>query len=373
MKVAFYTPFKPLDHPNPSGDLVTALGLRDLLTGLGHQVIPVSRLRSRWIYWRPRKWLRLPVHLARAKRRARDADVWLTCHAYYKAPDLLGPAISRRLGVPYAVFQGIYSTKRRRRLRTWPGFHLNRLGLSRADHVFSNRTVDLVNLRRLLPEHRLEYVPPGIVPEDFRFDPEARERFRKSWGAGDRPVIVSAAMFRADVKSRGLAWTIRSAGRLLRAGLDFHLAIAGDGRERERLTRLAEAEAPGRVHFVGKIRRERMGEFYSAGDIFVFPGIRETLGMVYLEAQARGVPVVAFRNGGIPEVVADGETGVLTPPFDPEAFDESVRKLLENPALRDRMGNAARDRVRRRHDIRRNYGAVAERLEALVRYRRKSG
>jgi glycosyltransferase involved in cell wall biosynthesis len=216
-------------------------------------------------------------------------------------------------------------------------------------------------------------VPPGIVPEDFQFDPEARERFRKSWGAGDRPVIVSAAMFRADVKSRGLAWTIRSAGRLLRAGLDFHLAIAGDGRERERLIRLAEAEAPGRVHFAGKIRRERMGEFYSAGDIFVFPGIRETLGMVYLEAQARGVPVVAFRNGGIPEVVADGETGVLTPPFDPEAFDESVRKLLENPALRDRMGNAARDRVRRRHDIRRNYGAVAERLEALVRYRRKSG
>ncbi|MFP4388636.1 MAG: glycosyltransferase family 4 protein [Desulfococcaceae bacterium] len=373
MKVAFYTPFKPLDHPNPSGDLATALGLRDLLTELGHRVIPVGPLRSRWIYWRPQKWLRLPIHLARAGRRARDADVWLTCHAYYKAPDLLGPAISRRLGIPYAIFQGIYSTKRRRRLRTWPGFHLNRWGLSRADCVFSNRTLDLENLRRLLPDERLAYVPPGIVPEDFDFDPEARERFRRSWGAGDRPVMVSAAMFRADVKSQGLAWTIRSAGRLRRAGLDFHLAIAGDGRERERLTRLAEAEAPGRVHFVGKIRRDRMGEFYSAGDLFVFPGIRETLGMVFLEAQARGIPVVAFRNGGIPEVVADGKTGLLTPPFDADVFDEAVRSLLTQSERRDRMGNAARDRVRRRHDIRRNYGAVAERLEALVRRRRKSG
>ncbi|MFP4307896.1 MAG: glycosyltransferase, partial [Desulfococcaceae bacterium] len=152
-----------------------------------------------------------------------------------------------------------------------------------------------------------------------------------------------------------------------------HLAIAGDGRERERLTRLAEAEAPGRVHFVGKIRRDRMGEFYSAGDLFVFPGIRETLGMVFLEAQARGVPVVAFRNGGIPEVVADGKTGLLTPPFDADVFDEAVRSLLTQSERRDRMGNAARDRVRRRHDIRRNYGAVAERLEALVRRRRKSG
>jgi len=162
MKVAFYTPFKPLDHPNPSGDLVTALGLRDLLTELGHRVIPISSLRSRWIYWRPQKWLRLPLHLVRANLRARDADVWLTCHAYYKAPDLLGPAISRRLGIPYAVFQGIYSTKRRRRLRTWPGFHLNRWGLGRADHVFSNRIEDMTNLRRLLPEDRLAYVPPGI-------------------------------------------------------------------------------------------------------------------------------------------------------------------------------------------------------------------
>lgn len=367
MKIAFCTPFKPLDHPNPSGDLVTARGLRDLLVGFGHEVVPVGRLRTRWIYWRPHRWPALPVHLARALRRARDADVWLTCHAYYKAPDLLGPPVSRKLGLPYAVFQGIYSTKRRRRLRSWPGFHLNRRGLSRADRVFANRVEDAVNLRRLLPENRVEYVPPGIVPEDFAFDPEARERLRREWGAEDRPVIVSAAMFRRDVKSRGLAWTIRAAGRLARSGIDVRLAVAGDGVERERLERLAREEAPGRVRFAGRIPRERMREFYSAGDLFVFPGIRETLGMVYLEAQARGIPVVAFRNGGIPEVVADGGTGVLTPPFDAAAFDAAIRALLENPDRRRRMGGAARERVRRRHDIRRNYGAVTERLRELAK------
>ena len=367
MKIAFYTPFKPLDHPHPSGDLVTAQGLRDLLIARGHRVLPILRPRSRWIYWRPHQWSALPLHLARALRRAREADLWLTCHAYYKAPDLLGPLVARRRGIPYAVFQGIYSTKRRRRLRSWPGFHLNRWSLSQADPVFTNRTEDWVNLRRLLPEDRLAYVPSGIVPDDFDFIPKARTRFRREWGAGDQPVILSAAMFRPDVKSRGLAWTIRAAGRLARAGLAFRLVIAGDGRERERLVRLAAAEAPGRVHFAGKIPRERMAEFYSGGDLFVFPGIRETLGMVFLEAQARGIPGRGCRNGAIPEVLPPGGTGLLTPPFDADAFDGAVRALATQPERRRRMGRAARERVRRRHDIRRNYAAVAERLEALVR------
>ena len=62
-----------------------------------------------------------------------------------------------------------------------------------------------------------------------------------------------------------------------------------------------------------KSRGNRWRRYYSAGDMFVFPGIRESLGMVYLESQSCGLPVVAFHNGGIPEVVVDGETGFLTP------------------------------------------------------------
>ncbi len=106
-----------------------------------------------------------------------------------------------------------------------------------------------------------------------------------------------------------------------------------------------------------------MYRFYSAGDIFAFPGIRETLGMVYLEAQACGLPVVAFDNGGIAEVVRSGITGFLTPLFDQQAFTDAMARILDNAALRRQMGDAAVRHVRTSHDIRRNY----RRIETVIR------
>ena len=111
-------------------------------------------------------------------------DLWMTYHAYYKAPDMLGPWVCRRSGIPYVVFQGIYSTKRRRDIRTGPGFLLNRRALRYARHIFTNRREDEINLRRIVPEDLLSYAPPGIYPEDFVFDPEAREKLRRSWNVG---------------------------------------------------------------------------------------------------------------------------------------------------------------------------------------------
>jgi len=367
MRIAFYAPFKPLDHPNPSGDLIIARGLRDFLQGRGHEVRPVSPFRARWIYWRP--W-RLPELLRERCRTDRaltrdPADLWLTYHTYYKAPDLLGPHLARRHGIPYVIFQGIYSTKRRKRIESWPGFYLNRRALLAARRVFTNRRDDLVNLRRLLPEDRIRYVAPGIRPADFPFDPGARKALREEWRVGDATVILSAAMFRPGVKADGLEWTIRTCGRLAQKGHDPRLVIAGDGRERGRLEALAESRLPGRVRFEGKIPRERLHRFYSAGDLFVFPGIRESLGMVYLEAQSRGLPVVAFHNGGVPEVVGDKTTGFLTRPFDRGAFDAAVERLLADDALRRRMGEAARRRVRERHDLDKNYGDMEEELRRI--------
>ncbi len=371
MRIVFYTPFKPLGHRHPSGDVVIAAGLCAFLLRRGHEVSLADPLRSRWIYWRP--WL-LPRLLASRRRMARrlcghPADLWLTYHSYYKAPDLLGPEMARRFGLPYVIFQGIYATKRRRDIRTWPGFRLNTRALEAADHVLTNKAVDLVNLRRILPEGRLTYVPPGITPEDFTFDPRARERLRSDWEVGDDPVVLAAAMFRADVKTEGLACLIRACGRLHREGRRFFLAIAGDGRERRRLEALAADQLPGRVRFAGRIDRGRMHRFYSAGDLFAFPGIGESLGMVYLEAQSCGLPVVAFDNGGVPEVVGRGETGLLVPLRDEPRFAEAVDTLLADPERRRRMGAAAAARIRREHDLDRNYEVVDTVLEALVRGR----
>ena len=368
MRILFYAPFKPLEHRNPSGDRAIARSLHGFLTGLGHRVLPVSSLRVRWIYWRPWRWPAVLAAMLRALsaiRRERP-HLWFTYHTYYKAPDLLGPLACRLRNVPYVIFQGIYSTKRRKKLRTLPGFHLNRLALLSARHVFTNKRTDLKNLLRLLPKERVTYVPPGIFPGRFPFDGEAGRALRVRWGAEGLPVVVTAAMFRPGVKSEGLSWVIRSCGRLAERGLDFRLVILGDGKEGEALRSLADRHLKGRAIFAGRIPREEMYRYYSAGDLFAFPGIRESLGMVYLEAQCCGLPVVAFENRGVPEVVRNRETGFLTPPFDAQAFDAAMERLIVGVDLRRRMGEAASRHVREHHDLDRNYRRMAEKLEAIV-------
>ncbi len=368
MRLMFYAPFKPPGHAHPSGDLTIAESLLGYLTGRGHQVCQAGGQRMRWIYWKPWAWPRVLRQYQRSVRRHRTApaDLWLTYHTYYKAPDLLGPAVCRRTGIPYAVFQGIYSTKRRRRIKTLPGYYLNRRALAAAGHVFSNRHEDWKNLKRLIAPDRLTFIRPGIQPDMFRYDAEGRMAFRRAWGAGETPVVLSAAMFRPGVKTRGIAWVIRSCGRLYRMGIPLLLVVAGDGKERDRLLRLGEAHLPGRVRFVGQIPRQSMRRFYSAGDVFAFPGIRESLGMVYLESQSCGLPVVAFDNGGIPEIMAGGDTGLLTPPFDAGAFDLALARLIMNTELRAGMGAKAAAYVRRCHDADRNYKVMEEILSGMA-------
>lgn len=357
MRIFFYTPFKPLDHPQPSGDWVIATGLYDYLVKQGHAVRKVSSLRSRWIFWKPWLWISLIRERRQARRQIAQfrPQIWLTYHTYYKAPDLLGPMVCRQAQLPYVVFQGSYSTKRRRDWLTWPGYVMNKKGLCTARMVISNRREDMLNLERLLPLNRLAYVAPGIYPKDFSFDEGARRELRRDWNVGEEPVILSAAMFRPDVKTQGLAWVIRVCGELFRRGRAFHLVIAGDGQEKPRLLKLAEEHLPGKTRFVGKIPRTEMYRFYSAGDIFAFPGIRESLGMVYLEAQSCGLPVVAFATGGIPEVVRNQETGFLVPLFAVEPYLQALDMLLSNKVLRRKMGQAGQGYVRKTHDLDQNY------------------
>lgn len=368
MRISFYAPFKPLDHPHPSGDRVIGAGLVAFLKAQGHNLRIVSRLRTRWLYLHPWHWPAASAAAAAAFKQCRKfrPHLWLTYHTYYKAPDLLGPWICKGLGIPYVIFQGIYATKRRKRFNTWPGFVLNREALTAAHHVFTNRRLDFENLARIIPGDRLSYVAPGIFPAEFERQPAARERLRREWGAGDLPVVLTAAMFRPDVKTRGLVWVIRSCGRLWRKGLRFLLVIAGDGVERPRLEALAREEGGDRIRFLGKVPRSRMAGVYSASDVFVFPGIRESLGMVFLESQSCGLPVVAFDNGGIPEVVRRDRTGILTPPFAEETFDRAVETVIMDQELRTRMGDAARIHVGKNHDLNQNYREVLHVLERII-------
>lgn len=367
--IFYYTPFKPLDFHQPSGDLTIASGLRAFLQSCGHQVLVPSKLRTRWIFWKPWLW---PLVL-RDRNRAlglfkhTKPDLWLTYHTYYKAPDVLGPLVSRKLNIPYVIFQGIYSTKRKKNFKTISGYILNRHALIGADHVFSNRREDLINLKRLIPDNRLTYISPGIDTSEFSYDEKARSELRQSWKISDSDTIVfSAAMFRPGIKTQGIAFAIQAFARLCKQDRSLHLVIAGDGKERTSIEGIAKMLVPGRVMFLGSIPRNEMKRFYSACDVFAFPGIRETLGMVYLEAQACGLPVVAFNNGGIPEVVQNGITGFLTTPFDLASYSEAILNLAVNEPFRRKMGYSAEKYVQKTHDINRNYKEVEAVLDRVI-------
>ena len=109
MRIFFYPPFKPLIHPNPSGDLVIATGLYDYFARQGHQVQLATSLRSRWIYWKPWAWQRVLFEYWRAVKGIAQfqPDLWFTYHTYYKAPDVVGPITCGRANLPYFIFQGI--------------------------------------------------------------------------------------------------------------------------------------------------------------------------------------------------------------------------------------------------------------------------
>jgi glycosyltransferase involved in cell wall biosynthesis len=133
-------------------------------------------------------------------------------------------------------------------------------------------------------------------------------------------------------------------------GAEMEQAVADAQREHGQVTWIRE-----------HLPRDAIIQFYSHATVFCCPSIYEPFGIINLEAMACGTPVVASAVGGIPEAVVDGETGLLVPveieqgdafgPLDPHAFSEdlaaAINRLLEDPALRDRMARAGRERVER--------------------------
>jgi glycosyltransferase involved in cell wall biosynthesis len=131
-----------------------------------------------------------------------------------------------------------------------------------------------------------------------------------------------------------------------------HLLIVGEGECRTDLERRAQQlDVAGAVTFAG--HRDDVPQLLALLDVFVLASHWEGLPNVILEAMAAGLPVVATRVGGVPEVVVDGVTGLLVPPRDPDALSEAILTLLQDPDLRQKMGQAGRERVREHFSVER--------------------
>ena len=160
----------------------------------------------------------------------------------------------------------------------------------------------------------------------------------------DWPLIVHVA--RLAKQNKGHRFMFAAMTIIAKHFPNAHLLVVGDGPLRESLEATSrDLGVASNVHFVGAHRD--VGRFYAAADIVVLPSILETFGNVSIEAMAFGKPVVASRVGGIPEVVIDGQTGLLVPPKDPNAIAAAILQLLRDPALRQRMGEAGRARMQK--------------------------
>jgi glycosyltransferase involved in cell wall biosynthesis len=165
------------------------------------------------------------------------------------------------------------------------------------------------------------------------FSPARRSaRLRRSLlGRGGETLLLSVG--RVSEEKR-LDVLLEAFAQVTAADPAVRLAIAGDGPARGRL----EREAPAGVRFLGEVRGEELARLYASADLFCFPSTTDTFGQVLLEAGASGLPVVAARAGGAPELVAHRRSGLLVPPDDPHALAEAVRTLAEAPLLRARYG-----------------------------------
>ena len=218
------------------------------------------------------------------------------------------------------------------------------------------------------PYAGLEHLPPGVDTDRFRPDPAARARLRERHGLGERPVAVCVSRL---VPRKGQDMLIKAWPRISGRVPGAALVIAGGGPHAEALLRLARENGAGAdIIFTGGVPAEDLPGYYAMGDVFAMPcrtrgaGLDvEGLGIVFLEASASGVPVVAGNSGGAPETVLDGETGRVVDGRDLEEIIDTISVLLADPVAAGRMGAAGREWVSRDW----NWAVHTERLAGLLR------
>jgi phosphatidylinositol alpha-1,6-mannosyltransferase len=218
------------------------------------------------------------------------------------------------------------------------------------------------------PHGALEHVPPGVDSETFRPDPGARAELRARYGLGDRPTVLCLSRL---VPRKGQDALIRALPKIRSRVDGAVLVIVGGGPYEDALHRLAQkCGVAEHVVFTGGVPSAELAAHHSIADVFAMPcrtrgaGLDvEGLGIVFLEASASGVPVIAGSSGGAPETVIEGKTGCVVDGRSLDSIADAVADLLADPDRAAAMGKAGRAWVER--DWR--WDTLAGRLAHLLR------
>lgn len=371
MRIGFYAPLKPPDHPAPSGDRRMARLFIAALQGMGHEVTVISNLRSYNKDGDPQ----LEAATAATARQeierlsnawadpSRRPDLLFTYHVYHKAADYLGPALKTRFNLPYVIAEPSVAPKRQN--GPWAeGYAQAANAIRAADALLAITTLDRVCLAAFAGAAKVHAFPPFLDPAPFASATSLRHEHRQRLAVRhglpvEQPWLLAVGMMRSGDK---LASYRRLAEALsIAQAAPWHMLVVGDGPENGAVE-AAFAPVRHRTSFLGRQELEALSAFYAASDLYIWPAINEAYGMALLEAQAAGLPVLSVATRGVPDIVRHDETGWLTDGDTPEALARALTQLLQNPSQRAAMSQAAKIHVARHLSM----AAAQERLAVIL-------
>ena len=293
MKLAFYAPLKSPNHAVPSGDRAMARALLSALKSGKHEITLASELRiyaptgSLETQSELRKAAHQEIDRILAQGKSREWQVWMTYHNYYKAPDLIGPAVAQALKIPYILAE---ATRAKKRLNgPWAEFAKDAEAACDAAAAIMYLTArDAKALHRDAPDgQHLVHLHPFL---DRHTLPHA--------SSGTGPMLCVAMMRHGDklASYQLIADTLQSMPHQ-----DWKLDIAGDGPAADQVKNMM-TPFKSRIKFHGALDHEAIAKLYGQASLLFWPGVNEAFGLTYLEAQAAGVPVVAQDRPGVRDV-----------------------------------------------------------------------
>lgn len=286
-----------------------------------------------------------------------EARSYRAIHGHYWLGGLVSRSLRDAWGVPWIQsFHTLARTKAR------AGLPLDAVRaraeaemIDAADRLVASSVSEAKDLIRLYgaSRQRICIAQPGVDQRLFR--PRNTAALRRRLGLDGRRVVLFAGRLEPLKGAETLLDAVAALGGDPHFD-DVHLLVIGansgdggqSGGERRRLERrVAESAMAGRVHFLGAVPHERLPDYYALADVCVVPSRTESFGLVALEAQALGTPVVAAAVGGLREVVEDGVTGWLVEGRDPLDYAAVIGRLLRDGEMRAQMGEEARQRAAR--------------------------
>jgi len=361
MRVAFYEPSGARTDPSPFDGNSPIHLIEPALVACGHDVsrIPVrppeegpmsaaggpNPVDSAEVAW-------LTGYFRSAQRP--PPDIWISSLVSCQAADPIGPAASAALGIPYVLVQPSIPTAGAASLND--GADQLRRTIAQADATIVFSTAQAESFRQMLPEHddRLVLLPPFIDLGRVASMVRRRATLRAALSLQHRirldvPWLIAAGPMSTDAHLDSLRIVARAA--VLASNLDWQLIVAGAGTRRADVNGLFGGSPRRLDRHIAIATPEDLTAILVCGDLFLWPSADEEFSPIVIEAQAAGLAVVAARSSAMLDVVANGQTGMLTKPNNDASFTNAVTFLLRQPDFRRTFAQKAPQWVGANFDI----------------------